>query len=253
MSDEKGQAMNLLSEPLSAVETTTLVEMAEQRLRTDIVSGALAPQQKLRVDDLKSRYEVGASPVREALSRLVGEGLVTFEGNKGFRVRGLSRDDLSDIAYMRTAIETYAIRTAIEVGDADWEAGIVGSLHRLVRATEATRTDRASLDAWNAAHDAFHEALVAACGSQRVLESQRRLAEQHNRYRRVLMGENIPRQLIIDEHRAIADAALARDPDRAAGLLGRHMQITSDFYARVLAGEVQPARTDIAALHARKA
>jgi len=44
---------------------------------------------------------------------LVGEGLVTFEGNKGFRVRDLSREDLADIAYMRTAVETFAIRTAI--------------------------------------------------------------------------------------------------------------------------------------------
>jgi len=57
------------------------------------------------------------------------------------------------------------------------------------------------------------------------------------------MGENLPRQLIIDEHRDIADAALARDADRAAMLLGRHMVITSDFYARVLSAKDHP--TDV--------
>ena len=232
---------------------TTLVQLTELRLRADIVSGALAPQQKLRVEALKTRYDVGGSPVREALSRLVGEGLVTFEGNKGFRVCGLSREDLADIAYMRASIESCAIRTAIERGDAKWEAGIFSSLHCLVRATEGTATDRESLEAWNAAHDDFHVALVSACGSKRVLGLQSRLAEQHNRYRRMLMGANIPRKLIVDEHRAIADAALSRDAELAAALLRRHMRITSDFYARVLAGEVAPARADIIAPDAETA
>ena len=223
----------------------TYIEAVEQRLREDIVSGKLAPWEKLRLAELKIRYEMGSSPLREALSRLVGEGLVTFEGNKGFRVRGLSREDLADIAYMRTAVETFAIRTAIERGGMEWENGIVGSLHGLVTLTRDTATDRASLDAWNVAHDRFHEALLSSCGSPRVFETQRRLAEHHNRYRRIFMGENLPRQLLIDEHTAIADAALARDADRAAALLGRHMVITSDFYAQVLAGSEQAARTAI--------
>ncbi len=156
---------------------------------------------------------MGSSPLREALSRLVGEGLVTFEGNKGFRVGGLSREDLADIAYMRTAVETFAIRTAIERGGMEWESGIVSALH--------TRC------------------------SPRVLEMQRRLAEHHNRYRRIFMGENLPRQLLIDEHTNIADATLARDADRAAALLGLHMVVTSDFYARVLAGSEDAIRAEI--------
>jgi GntR family transcriptional regulator, carbon starvation induced regulator len=215
----------------------TFIEAVQKRLREDIVSGRLAPREKLRLAELKSRYEMGTSPLREALSRLVGEGLVTFESNKGFRVRGLSKEDLADIAYMRTAVETFAIRTAIERGGMEWESGIVGSLHALVALTEDTATDRVSLDAWNVAHDRFHEMLLSACGSSRVFETQRQLAEQHNRYRRIFMGDNLPRQLIIDEHRNIAEAALARDADRAAALLGRHMVVTSCFYAKVLAGE----------------
>jgi DNA-binding GntR family transcriptional regulator len=148
----------------------TFIEAVQQRLREDIVSGRLAPREKLRLAELKSRYEMGTSPLREALSRLVGEGLVTFESNKGYRVRGLSKEDLADIAYMRTAVETFAIRTAIERGGREWESGIVGSLHALVALTEDTATDRASLDAWNVAHDRFHETLLSACGSSRVFE-----------------------------------------------------------------------------------
>ena len=231
----------------AAIPGVTLVDLAERRIRDDIVAGLLAPQAKLGMADLKRRYAIGASPLREALSRLVGEGLVTFEGNKGFRVRGLSPQDLADIAYMRTAVETFAIRTAVERGDLAWEGGIVASLHALVTLTRTTGTDRASLDAWNVVHDRFHEALIAACGSPRILETQRRLAEQHNRYRRALMGSNLPRQVIIDGHEEIAAAALARDAAHAAHLLGGHLQITSAFYAAVLAGTAQAARADIIA------
>ena len=236
--------MDVTMEPTAPPETPgTYIEAVQQRLREDIVSGRLAPWEKLRLAELKTRYTMGSSPLREALSRLVGEGLVTFEGNKGFRVRGLSREDLADIAYMRTAVETFAIRTAVERGGVEWESGIVAALHTLTSLTRDTATDRASLDAWNVAHDRFHEAVISACGSPRVFETQRRLAEHHNRYRRIFMGENLPRQLIIDEHRDIADAALARDAERAAMLLGRHMVITSDFYARVLSAKDQPERT----------
>ena len=222
----------------------TFIEAVQQRLRADIVSGKLAPREKLRLSELKNRYEMGSSPLREALSRLVGEGLVTFEGNKGFRVRDLSREDLADIAYMRTAVETFAVRTAIERGGMEWESALVGALHALVTTTRDTNTDRASLDAWNIAHDRFHEALISACGSPRVMETQRRLAEHHNRYRRTFMGDNFPRQLLIDEHTRIAEAALARDADRAAALLGRHMVITSDFYADALAAKKQPTNAE---------
>jgi DNA-binding GntR family transcriptional regulator len=219
----------------------TYIEVVQERLRADIVSGKLAPREKLRLAELKSRYAMGSSPLREALSRLVGEGLVTFEGNKGFRVRDLSREDLFDIAYMRTAVESFAVRTAIERGGMEWESGLVGALHALVTTTRDTTTDRASLDVWNIAHDRFHEALISACGSPRVMETQRRLAEHHNRYRRTFMGDNFPRQLLIDEHTGIAEAALARNPDRAASILGQHMVITSAFYADALTAKGQPA------------
>jgi DNA-binding GntR family transcriptional regulator len=217
-----------------ATRSVTLADQAERRLREDILAGALGAASRLRLDELRDRYEVGASPLREALSRLVGEGLVEVEGNKGFRVAPLSAADLEDIAWMRAAIEGQAVREAIGRGDAAWEAGIIAALHRLTRATETTSTDRASLDAWNAEHDAFHAALIAACGSKRALAAQRRLAEEHARYRVALMGHNIPRDLIIGEHGRLAEVVLARDADAAQHMLTRHMRITSEFYMTAL-------------------
>jgi GntR family transcriptional regulator, carbon starvation induced regulator len=233
VADDRGS----MAADITSIEDLTFADRAEIALKADIVAGELKPTAKLRIDELKSRYAMGASPLREALSRLIGEGLVEVESNRGFRVAALSRDDLDDIALMRAAIEAAAIRRSIAVGDDAWEAGVIAALHRLIKATDRAEANPTSevLDAWNAAHDAFHLALIVACGSPRMLEQQRRLAEQHARYRRVLMGSNMPADLIRDEHRKLAYAVLARDAERAAALTADHMQLTSAFYANALA------------------
>lgn len=223
--------------PAPSPRGVTLADQAERRLREDITTNVLPPSSRLRLDELRDRYEVGASPLREALSRLVGEGLVEVEGNKGFRVAPLSFADLDDIAWMRATMEGQAVREAIARGDAAWEAGIIGALHRLLRATGATMAERATLEVWNREHDAFHRALVAACGSPRAMELQERLEAEHRRYRVALIGNGLPGDLIVAEHKALAEAVLARDADRAQALLARHMRITSDFYADQLRTE----------------
>lgn len=212
----------------------SLADMAESSLRRDIVHGTWRPKAWLRLDDLKDHYGMGASPLREALSRLVGEGLVQLENNRGFRVAGLSEQDLKDIEWMRVVVECAALRDAISRGGREWEGEIVAALHRLTAATLTTGSDRTSLDGWNDEHDAFHAALIACCGNRRALELQRRLAGEHRRYRIALMGENMRRSEIVDEHRGVAEATLRRDADEAIRLLAQNMQVTTGFYAAVL-------------------
>lgn len=146
----------------------------------------------------------------------------------------LSVRDLEEIEWMRILVEGAALRTAIARGGRQWEGDIVAALHRLTVATRTTRTDRASLDAWNDEHDAFHAALIACCGNARVLDLQRRLAGHHRRYRIALMGDNMRRDEIVEEHRGIAEAALARDAGRAMELLAQNMKVTTGFYAGAL-------------------
>lgn len=212
----------------------SLADLAQRSLRTDIVHGFWRPDAWLRLEELKAHYQMGASPLREALSRLTGEGLVSIENNRGFRVKGLSAEDLKDIEWMRTVIECAALRDAIKRGDRDWEGQIVAALHRLTVATKMTDTSRPSLDVWNDEHDAFHAALIASCGSPRAIEQQKRLADQHRRYRIALMGENMRREEIIEVHRGIAEATLCRDVDQAVRLLAQNMRMTTNFYASVL-------------------
>ena len=102
-------------------EVKTLAEATLFRIRRDIISGSLAPGSKIKSDHLRERYDVGISPLREALFQLVSEGLVRADGQRGFRVSGISRDDLIDVTNWRMKLECEAIELAIIHGDKAWE------------------------------------------------------------------------------------------------------------------------------------
>jgi DNA-binding GntR family transcriptional regulator len=211
-----------------------LVDEIEASLRKNITSGVFTPSSPLRMEPLKERYDVGFSPIREALSRILADGLVELEPNRGFRVAPLTREDLLDIATARIAVETAAVRRAIELGDDRWEAEVVGALHRFGKLSGMERfDDEQKLAAWEEAHDGLHAAIISACGSPRLLSMQTRYQEQHLRYRRLIVipalsGDTRAR---VAEHERLVGTVLARDADTAVKAIERHMMITVDALA----------------------
>jgi len=101
------------------------------RLRTDILSGQLAPGERLRIQALSEQYAVGATAIREALSRLVSDGFVESEDQRGFCVAPVSRDELVDLTQTRIELESVALQQAVERGGIDWESQVLSSFHRL--------------------------------------------------------------------------------------------------------------------------
>lgn len=120
--------------PIDISESRTLTETTYRMIRADILARALRPKAKLRIDELRERYGTGSSAVREALSRLVSEDLVTAEEQKGFRVAPMPVPEFRDITDLRILLEEEAIRKAVAFGDEAWEAQIVATYHRLERA-----------------------------------------------------------------------------------------------------------------------
>lgn len=199
-----------------------------QVIRRDIVSGVLAPASRLRMEDLKSRFDAGFSPLREALSRLVGEGLVEFEANRGFRVTPLTREDLVDIATARRAVEVEALRLSMERGDEAWEAHLVSTMHLYRRRAVDPFSSDESLKAWEEAHDALHAAMIGGCGSPRLLDMQRRLQDQHLRYRRLIVIPQVSGDAHIEEHERLVALVLDRKIDQAITQMVQHLMITVD-------------------------
>lgn len=200
----------------------------EQEVRHAIVSGEFSPSSALRMEALKARFDVGFSPIREALSRLASEGLVELVPNKGFHVAPLTRADLEDVAFARFAVERSALQRAIECGDDRWEGEILSAMHRYRRKADSAFENPEQLLEWEAAHDDLHRALISACGSPRLLDIQRKLQEQHVRYRRLIVVKEVEPQAHIEEHEKLVALVLERNVDAAVAEMDKHLRITVD-------------------------
>ena len=207
-----------------------MTSLAVDRLRNDILGGTFTPSTRLRIDELKARYGVGGSPMREALSRLVAEGLVHALSQRGFRVAPVSADDLLDITETRQSLEGTAIERAIERGDDAWEGDVLGAFHRLEKyLTRGQEINRANLTEWEEIHANFHHTLISACGSPRLIGFCHQLYNQGTRYRHLLQDYNCASRDLVAEHRDLVDAVLSRDAKRARAVLEQHIALTADI------------------------
>lgn len=215
-------------------------ERAYRRLRDEILHGGVLPGDRLTAADLRARYGLGLTPIREALTRLSAEGLVDAETHRGARVADVSAEGLADLMATRRSIERLCISAAIERGDAAWEARVVASMHVLARTPlPSDPGDRAAAAAWEKRHRDFHFALVSACGSEWLLRFWGTLVDHSERFRSLRLLHRHARAAKVRnvnaEHRAIMSAALDRDVAAATSLMDRHLVATESSVARLLA------------------
>lgn len=240
----KADVRSSIREEASAAGATTLISFVYDTLRRDIVAGRYEPEEKLRIEHIRGGFGVAASTVREALARLTAEGLATSEGQRGFRVAPMSRDDLMDITRLRVLLETEAFVESIRNGDVAWECRVVASFHNLTRAEEQIRSQApADFIAWEAANKEFHRELTAACGSARLLGLVEVLYRQHERYRMQSLMHRVdesraaipdrPRD-VHSEHEGLMTAAINRDTEMARRLLAEHIEKTAELVSRRL-------------------
>ena len=214
----------------------TLASFVYDRLRKDIISVAVPPGEKLHIRSLCERFEVGLSPVREALSRLSTEGLVAQNDHRGFTVAPISEADLVDLTRARSWLNDIAIRKSIERGDAAWEESVVLSYHRLFRTPRfapGVETERS--EAWEIAHRNFHSSLISASGSDRLTHYCEQLFDSAERYRHVGRKAGVKGNRD-KEHRQLMEAVVARDAETAARVITRHFERTAELVREVLRG-----------------
>jgi GntR family carbon starvation induced transcriptional regulator len=215
------------------IAPSTVTEAVYGRLRTDILVGDWRPDDRLKLDRLRQRYAASVNTLREALSRLVSEGLVANEGQRGFTVVGASLADLQDITEMRALLECQAARRSIERADLDWESRVVGAYHKLSKIEELVDSDPKQyaprLEVYNRE---FHNALISNCGSKWLLTFHGVMYDQSLRYRMLAFRvRDFPREQSKREHKEILAAALARDADRLVKLLSAHIGKGAGLYA----------------------
>ena len=208
----------------------TRTEAAYARLREDILAGTLKPGEKLRLEWLRQNYGFGLSSLREALSKLSSERLVRTAGQRGYWVEQVSQAEFQDITRMRLVLEPQALEWSIANATADWEAQVKTAYGQRVKIEESLDDDRERLSrAWDEENRAFHRALIRNCGSDWMLRFVTMLIEQSERYRRQAVAQGtIPKEVLQSEHKAIRDAALARQGRLAAELLRVHISNSAE-------------------------
>lgn len=211
--------------------TLTQADTVYERLKADILSCRLRPGAKIRINEIARDFEVSLGAVREALSRLAAEDMAVATAQKGFSVPDVSIEELVDLTETRIKIEELCIRAAIKSGDIEWETGLVAAFHRLQRVPETeTAGDKQVLsERWAAAHQQFHEAIVAACKSPSLLKIRTVLYAQTERYRRLSVPMRTKDRDVAAEHKSIFDAVIDRDADLAATLMDKHLRLTTEI------------------------
>lgn len=199
------------------------------RLRGEIVGGLVRPGERLKLVPLSRRFSVSRGPLREAATRLEAEGLLTFEDQRGFRVSPISRADLLDLTRTRQRVEGWALHDAIEHGDLAWEGRVMAAAYMLDRVTDHDGSP-AARETFARHHATFHAELVSGCPSRHLLKFRARLYALSERYRNLTAesrARGYRRRKIRKEHGALAEAATARDAERAQRLLEEHIARTA--------------------------
>ncbi len=220
---------------MSRTPTLTLLTGAATRatslydqLRTDLLAGVLEPGAKLAIEALAEHYATSATPLREALNRLVSDGLVERREQRGFVVAGISEQDLAEITKTRCWLEEVALRESIAAHTAEWEEALVLAHHRLAKTPRSLASDHFEDNPeWEPLHRAFHRALIAGCGSRWLLGFCDQLADQHHRYRRLSAPRAFTKRGVKSEHQQLMEAAVERRADDAVALLRTHYERTA--------------------------
>lgn len=189
------------------------------------MTGRYLPGAKIRLEDIRQAFGVSWSPIREAVTRLVGEGLMVVDSQKGYRVAPATRAELEEVIRLRVLLETQALRLAISLGGDAWEAQLLAAHHRLSK-LESQRISNQETEQWEAWHGAFHAALTQPCQSPILAQFCQQLNTTQDRYRRIFFTRHDVDRDVAREHRLITDAALERDADTACRLLADHVERT---------------------------
>jgi DNA-binding GntR family transcriptional regulator len=212
----------------------TRAEDLLSQLRLDVLSGHLAPGQRLKFSALTTQYGVSSGLLKEALSSLVEMGLATAQPNQGYSVVPLSAESLAELTEARLRIEPMVFGMSIANATIEWEGQLVAAHHVLERIPmESAPESNIVSDEWADAHGEFHRTMLAACSNSRLLAFAIKLRDEAELYRRwsVSLTHHSHRDLAA-EHRGMMEAALDHDQERGVRLLADHICLTASLLVR---------------------
>ncbi|WP_185803926.1 GntR family transcriptional regulator [Pontivivens nitratireducens] len=214
----------------------TAVETVQSELRDQILNFDLPPGTHLHVDNLRLKFDVSTATVREALSRLLIDNLVTTERQRGFWVRQLSIEDFRSISEARRIIEIGALRSSLAQRDDNWEGDLFAAYRRLKlvedRLLEGQDTDLTS--EWHVRNRRFHDCLIQNCGNAWLIDFRRQLHQHSDRYHRLALKDNRKYRDVSKEHAQIFESAIEGKVETCVKLVETHIDTTVSLITKHL-------------------
>lgn len=212
----------------------SLITQIYNKLKKSLINGDLKPGEKLKIDSLKDKYNSGHTPIREALTSLVKDGLVERIEQKGFVASNVSMKHFNEILKTRIWIEEIAIKKSMEnkKGLEVWEENLILLNHRLNKKDWTEKYNPDNPDSWEMMHKKFHISLVSRSGSDFLTKFCEQLYDQNLRFRFLLIKnkKNYLKRSVNKEHQDILNAVLSRDIDRAQKSLVKHYNVTGKHF-----------------------
>lgn len=219
----------------SPVVQLTLVDQVASAIREWIFSGRLAPNERIREEQVAETLSVSRGPVRDALRQLRAEGLVTSERNKGSFVTLLTHDDLTELYQIRTILEKLAVELVVD----NLNPGAIEALEK--RVIEIRRAGvETDVDALLYADMAFHQEIYNRSGSRRLFETWATLRSQIAfALKRRQETTTSYRDMMAEEHQEILDLIKIGDKKAAVDAIEKHIR---GAYERVVQLEISPGK-----------
>ncbi|MFF4237439.1 GntR family transcriptional regulator [Actinomadura geliboluensis] len=203
---------------LEPVPRKSTVELVSDELREAIMYGSLEPGAQLGEAELAGRLGISRGPLREAMQRLVQEGLLVSEPHRGLFVITLDEGDVEDVYLARLAIEREACRLIMARNRGEAVARLTDALDALVEA--AQQRDRVAM---SDADQAFHEVLVSSSGSPRLERMAHTLLVETRMCLNALQDTYPEPSDLVEEHRRLVDAIGDGEEERLLVLIEEHM------------------------------
>lgn len=207
----------------------SLADAVVVSVRNAIAAGELVPGEIYSVYQLAELLGISRSPVREAITRMADAGLVEIARNRGFRLRVPSAHDIAEIVEIRLALEAPAARRVAEEGADDQLSRLTAALERMAEAAHCR--DEAAF--W-AADRALHDVLMRAAGNGRAADIVAELRATTALLGPPTTASGRTLSQILDEHRLVLDAVLARNGAAAEAAMREHLVETGALLARNL-------------------
>jgi phosphonate utilization transcriptional regulator len=211
-------AAGALHPTITLLQTSSLASVVQVELERMILSGELAPGEKLTEMALAARLGVSRGPLREAFRMLDEAGLVRTEKNRGVFVRDIPIDEAVEIFDLRAAMdELVGRRLAESISPAALREirAMVDAMEQAVKAKDAYNYHLLNLK--------FHDRLVELAGNGKLTAIYRKLIKELSLFRRLNLADGWLMPISAGEHRQIVKAIASGDPDAAGKAMYDHV------------------------------